>query len=177
MPIVKRLELPDFNALGKGIEELLQRLPTIAGVVAVNFFQDRFNEGGWIDNSGFERWDDRKDPNANGSALLVSGFLKNAFDTKTGKGWVEITNYAKYSATHNEGGIITIKVTKKARRYFWYMYKKTNDIRWKHMAITKKETFTMNIPKRQFMGHSAYLLERLDLNYKVQLNRLANKHF
>lgn len=177
MPRIKRVEFPDFKALGKGIEEMVNNLPTIGGVMAINFFQDRFNQGGWIGDSGFEGWNERKDPNANGSALLVSGFLKNAFDYKTGSGWVEVTNYAKYSATHNEGGVITIRITKKSRKYFWFMFKKTGDVKWKYMALTKKESFSLFIPKRKFMGHSGFFMKRLELHYKTQLNKLTTKHF
>lgn len=177
MPIVSRLEFPDFNALGKNMEQMITKLPIVAGVMAVNFFQDRFEQKGWVDAGGFQGWNDRKDPNAKGSTLVATGFLKNAFNSNTGKNWVEVTNYAKYSNTHNEGGVITIRITKKSRKYFWFMYYKTGDIKWKHMALTKKGTFSFFIPKRQFMGHSAFFMKRLDLHFISQTKKIEQKHF
>ena len=67
-----------------------------------------------------------------------------------------------YAAIHNEGGTITVKVTDKMRKYFWFMFKKTEDEKWKWMALTKEENFTIKIPKRQFIGESDVLNKKLD---------------
>lgn len=176
MPVQKRVEFPDFKALGRGMDDLIRSLPDVVGVMAINFFQDRFTQKGWIDTS-FESWNERKDPNAKGSTLLVSGFLKNAFDAKKGSNWLEVTNYAKYSGTHNQGGTITIRITKKSRKYFWFMFSKTGDPKWKAMALTKKDTFTFFIPRRQFMGHSDFFMKRAGLHFINQTKKLTSKHF
>ena len=42
------------------------------------------------------------------------------------------------------------------------MYKKTQNEKWKWMALTKKETLTIKIPKRQFIGESETLMNELD---------------
>ena len=67
-----------------------------------------------------------------------------------------------YAAIHNEGGTITVKVTEKMRKYFWAMYYKTQDSRYKWMALTEKETLTIHIPKRQFIGESYTLNKQLE---------------
>lgn len=176
MPVAQRIEIPDFKALGKDVNAFFEALPEIAAVSAINFFQDRFTQKGWIGNGGLEKWNERKDPNARGSTLLVSGFLKNAFDYQTVNGAARVNNYAPYSSIHNEGGIINIRITKKSKKFFWYMFMKTNDVKWKFMALTKKESFQLQIPKRQFMGHSTFFMKRLELNYIKQLEKLTNKH-
>lgn len=176
MPRNRRLEFPDFDVLGKDLEDFLKALPDLAGIAAVNFFQDRFEQKGWIDDSGFEPWDKRKHSD-NGSLLLKTGNLKDSYDYDTGKDWVEVTNFAPYSSIHNEGGILTIKITKKSRKFFWYMYKKTGVLKWKFMAMTKANAFQINIPKRQHIGHSGFLMRRLDKAYYSQIDKLTDKIF
>jgi len=176
MPKNKRLEFPDFDKMGKDLEDLIVALPDLAGVAAVNFFQDRFKQKGWIDQGGLEPWSDRKEKGGNGSVLMVTGKLKDSYDYNTGKDWVEVTNFAPYSKLHNEGGIATIKITKKSRGFFWYMYKKTSQPHWKFMALSKKNFFTIHIPKRQHIGHSTFFMKRVDMAYRKQLDSFAKNH-
>ena len=80
-----------------------------------------------------------------------------------------------YAAIHNEGGTISVRVTEKMRKYFWAMYYKTQNSRYKWMALTEKETLTIHIPKRQFIGESYTLdkqLEKLIIEEMLQ----AEKH-
>jgi len=42
------------------------------------------------------------------------------------------------------------------------MYYKTQDSRYKWMALTEKETLTIHIPKRQFIGESYTLDKQLE---------------
>lgn len=173
MPKNRRLEFPDVEQLGYDLDSFLKDLPTIVATTARNFFEDRFTQKGWIDNAGFERW---KPNQASTPILLKSGNLKDSFDYSTGKDWVEVTNFAPYSSIHNEGGILTVRITPKSRKYFWYMYKKTEDPKWKWMAISKEEFMQITINKRQFMGHSDFLIRRLDMHYTKALDKLTDKH-
>lgn len=172
MPKNKRLEFPDIEALGYDIEQYMKDLPTFAAETAVNFFKDRFVQKGWMDTV-FEKW---KPNQAGTTTLLKSGNLRDSFDYNTGQDWVEVTNFALYSSIHNEGGILTVRITKKSRSLFWYMFKKTEDPKWKYMAMTKKEFFQIKIDKRQFMGHSNHLMRRLELHHNKALEKLTDKH-
>ena len=53
------------------------------------------------------------------------------------------------------------------------MFKRTNDTKWKWMALTQKESLVIQIPKRQFIGESKTLLENLD----KRLTKLIIKRF
>jgi len=108
--------------------------------------------------------------------VLSDGMSVKTQDYQTAKGFVKVSNYAPYSGLHNEGGVLTIRITKKSRKFFWYMFYKTNDLKWKMMALTKKESFQMYIPPRQFMGHSAFFMKRLEMNFTKQIDNLTNKH-
>ena len=116
---------------------------------------------------------------------------------------VTIFNDVVYAAVHNEGGIVHPKITPKMRRFAWAKYyelkggakgaKKPrkgqkNGImkpvgnqpdsgeaeKWKRLALTKKETLTINIPRRQFMGQSAELDARISAYVEKEVLRIIN---
>lgn len=174
MPRNNRLEFPSFEAFENDVEYFISELPNIAAISAVNFFMDRFQQKGWIDQ-GFTPWQKRKNDHL-GSLMVQTGNLRDSFDHDIGDNWVEVTNYAPYSSIHNEGGYINVRVTPKSRKFFWYMYKKTGLAQWKHMARTKKTAFKIKIPKRQFMGHSDFFMQRLDKNTKHMITQITKKH-
>lgn len=57
----------------------------------------------------------------------------------------------KYAPIHEFGGTTQPKVTKKARRFFWYKFSETGDAKWRAMALTKKMNFVIRIKKRPFL--------------------------
>ena len=69
---------------------------------------------------------------------------------------------APYSKIHNEGGEVKITVSKKMKRFFWFMYSQTDDEKWKFMALTQKKEMIFTMPKRQFMGESLHFNGLLD---------------
>ena len=154
------LPTPDFRKLA---EEVMKDLPKKAGEKALQFFLASFIKQGFTDTS-FIPWVKRKDDLSHkllnqSYALKASGKIDKADLTEVTISFGEGLNYA---AIHNEGGTITVKVSAKMKRFFWYMYKKTQNEKWKWMALTKKETLTIKIPKRQFIGESETLMNELD---------------
>ena len=154
------LPTPDFRKID---EEVMKDLPKKAGEKALQFFLASFIKQGFTDTS-FIPWVKRKDDLTHkllnqSYALKASGKIDKADLTEVIISFGEGLNYA---AIHNEGGTITVKVSAKMKRFFWYMYKKTEDEKWKWMALTKKETLTIKIPKRQFIGESETLMNELD---------------
>jgi len=174
MPRNKRIEFPDFEAFENDVNKLIKNTTSIAAVSAVNFFMDRFNQKGWIDQS-FEPWAKRK-TDKDGSLMLVTGNLRDSFDYDIGDNWVEVTNYAPYSNLHNEGGVINIRITPKSRKFFWVMFRKTGVAQWKFMALTKKTSFQIKIPKRQHIGHSDFFLKRLEKSIHQKIAKIEKKH-
>src|SRR5690606_26575383 len=137
--------IPDFEAIGR---EILQKLPREVSVLALNHFLSSFEKQGFMD-SAFQPWARRKNDTRSGGAILVStGNLRDS--TRIAEATIDrivISNDAPYAAIHNNGGIMKLKVTKRMRKYFWYMYKATGDSKWKYMAMTKKENFLFRMPK------------------------------
>jgi len=145
-------KIPDFQKIG---EQLIKDAQTIAEVEMINFVMGNFEKQGFTDKS-LTPWEKRKDNADPGRAVLVkSGMLRDSVKvTESNPDRVVVSASAKYAQIHNEGGIINVRVTPRMRKYFWLMYYKTEDEKYRAMALTKKQAFKIKIPKRQFMGHS-----------------------
>lgn len=151
---------PDFQ---KMFDKLKKKLPRQVSVMALNHFKKSFRKQGFMDQS-FQAWEPRKGNTREGGAVLVqTGHLRDStvIDSADMR-QISIVNNAPYAAIHNEGGIVRIPVTDKMRKYFWYMHKATGRPKWKWMALTKKDHFLFRMPKRQFMGESQNLMDRID---------------
>ena len=166
------LPTPDFRKIA---EEVMKDLPKKAGEKALQFFLASFIKQGFTDTS-FIPWVKRKDDLTHkllnqSYALKASGKIDKADLTEVNISFGEGLNYA---AIHNEGGTITVKVSAKMKRFFWYMYKKTEDEKWKWMALTKNETLTIKIPKRQYIGESETLMNELDKMFIDRIKQYFN---
>lgn len=116
---------------------------------------------------------------------------------------VTIFNDVVYAAIHNEGGTVHPKITPKMRRFAWAKYYELEGKqkgaqkprkgqkngtsqsagnlpdsgeaeKWKRLALTKKETLTINIPQRQFMGQSAELDAKISAYVEKEVLRIIN---
>lgn len=67
---------------------------------------------------------------------------------------VRVSCHLPYANIHNEGGEIDITVTPRMKSFFWAQFYKTKNIKWKAMALTKKDHVHVVIPQRQFTGCS-----------------------
>ena len=117
---------------------------------------------------------------------------------------VTVFNDVVYASIHNDGGTVHPRVTPRMRRYAWAKYYQlggggesaptgpkrgkagksagrgggANPVeaeKWKRLALTKKETLTIEIPRRQFMGPSAELDARLTDYVEKEILRIINQ--
>ena len=159
----QQFPVPDFKSLGEKIKENRKRF---AKVHALNFFKESFYKQGFKDES-FSPWENRKSPDyRNGGAILtMTGHLRDSLSViDSDINQITFGTYAPYAKLHNEGGTVTVPVTKKMKKYFWYMYKSTQQEKWKFMALTKKPYMKFRMPKRQFIGESKSLMDELEQN-------------
>lgn len=151
---------PDFLKMATTLKKDAVRYASVAGV---NFFQDSFQNQGFTDEF-FQAWDKRKNDLDPGRKILVkSSFLMQSiqvFDANEKR--ITFGSDAEHAEIHNNGGTVKINITTKARKYFWFMFKATGAGMWKALALTKKQTITITIPKRQFIGESKTFLNELD---------------
>ena len=125
--------------------------------------------------------------------------LFNSFGYTPGMAEVTIFNDVIYAPIHNEGGTIHPKITPKMRRFAWAKYyelggggkgrqKDRNGAtqvgletssaeaeKWKALALTKKQSLTINIPRRQFMGPSAELDTKIASYIEKEILRIINQ--
>lgn len=153
-------DTPDFIGMGKLIKKDAVRYASAEGV---NFFQDSiYNQG--FTNEAFEPYAARKNDLDPGRKILIkTAFLLNSiqvFDKNENR--IVFGSDAEYAAIHNDGGVVKIPITKKSRKYFWVMFMATNNGMWKALALTKKQSITITIPKRQFIGESATFMGQLN---------------
>ena len=125
--------------------------------------------------------------------------LMSSTQAHIGRGEVSIENPVPYAVIHNEGGTIVSNptITPKMRRYAWAMvYKLSGRKRgrkgnraggskeaipeeakkWMALALTKKTKLKIRakIPKRQFIGESRELVEKVNKEVNDSIQRIKN---
>jgi len=160
-------KVPDFQKIGR---QLIVDAQTIAEVEMINFVMANFEKQGFLDST-LQPWEQRKNDEDHGRAILTktAGLRDSIKITQSSTKRVAVGSNAKHAKIHNEGGIITIPVTAKMRKFFWYKYKETGQQRYKSMALTKKTHFTIKMPKRQFMGNSVTFNDIIDAKFKKMI--------
>lgn len=171
-------------AIGKAMQ---RTLPLKVGALATAHFREGMRQGGFIDG-GLERWPaTRRQQTGTGAASqygpLLSGRSKlygSISHRVTAPGTVSVGTDVPYAAIHNKGGTVTVRVTPRMRRFAWAMYYKTGGDRkgkaknrtqqalseearrWRALALTRKQQLTIRIPRRQFIGPSRTLTDRIE---------------
>lgn len=106
-------------------------------------------------------WPATKSATRIGSLMIRSGALRRSVLFKPSGSTVHISSSMFYADIHNRGGSMRVPVTTKMRQYFWAMYHKTKDERWRAMALSKKNAYTVRMPRRQFTGITQQTDQRL----------------
>ncbi len=152
--------VPDFEGM---FAKIKQQAPHAASVIALNHFKASFEHQGFTD-AGFTAWESRRGDSRPGGAILTqTGHLRDSLAiARVSKDSVEINNSAPYASIHNEGGVLTIPITAKMKKYFWFMFGNTGEAKYKYMALTKKNNMVIKIPKRQYMGDSQVMTNNFD---------------
>lgn len=157
---------------------LLAELTPEAAAIARDFFKASFDKGGFTDYT-FIEWPQRRTLAISHKLMLQSQKLKDSIEiaeaTPDGRIVIEAGRGLPYATIHNTGGVITITVTDKMRKYFWYEFKKTADAKWKWMALTKKQQIKVIIPQRKYIGDSFTLKNELNNFMAKKLVEKVNK--
>ena len=158
--------------------------------MAKDHYQDNFRKGGFV-NRGLQKWPTTK-RQLSGSASAAASYnpllsgrnhLFGSVKYVPGDYRVTVSNDLPYAAVHNQGGTVSPTITPKMRRFAWYMYYKSSRGQkgkkrshaqsvspqaefWRNLALTRKTRLSVKIPKRQFIGESAELKQRI--NEKIE---------
>lgn len=87
------------------------------------------------------KWKKRRNPNALGSLLVVTGSLRRSIQAKETPDGVRFTSNQPYATLHNEGGKGSVTVRQHTRKS---KKGKTYTVRQHNRAV--------NVPQRQFVG-------------------------
>ena len=87
------------------------------------------------------KWKKRRNPNALGSLLVVTGSLRRSIQAKETPDGVRFTSNQPYATLHNEGGKGSVTVRQHTRKS---KKGKTHTVRQHNRAV--------NVPQRQFVG-------------------------
>lgn len=151
-------------------------VPRIIAEEATKFYKQRFTVKADVNNSP---WPQAKNPPKRGSLMVRSGnLLASIRPSKVTSTRVVVSagsSKVPYAQLHNEGGVVDVPVTKQMRRFAWAMKYKTGDDRWKGLALTKRASLRIGIPKRQFMGHSKQLDRQIISSVKTAFKSLFNR--
>lgn len=157
--MTKSFKAPDFAGIA---DELIEDMIIYASVTGLNHIRASFDNGGFTDK-GFTPWIKRKDGDTSRALMVNTGNMRDSNQiAERSAQQIVFVNHATYASIHQYGGSISIRVSAKARKFFWYMFKVTKNKRWKYMALTKKDRIVVTIPARPFMGESQVLTD--DIN-------------
>lgn len=191
-----------IKAKRKELDELMKRkMPVLAGRMAKDHYQNNFRQGGFI-NNGLRSWPKAKRISAGGTSaasqygtLLSSrNHLFSSVKYVPSDYRVRVANDLIYAPVHNWGGTLHPTVTPKMRKFAWAKYyqagggqkkgtegkksAKNEDpaeaLKWKKLALTKKEKLDVKVPQRQFLGESAELSEKIANKTETEIRKILN---
>jgi phage gpG-like protein len=154
--------------LQRRFKSVLLRVPLLVGNEAVNFSLDAFRNQGWLGNT-FQLWPRRKVSwgkiKRNGrNTLINTGRLRRSIRIiSLSKEAVVIGSDVKYARAHNEGLQLGVIQSVKA-------FTRRNGVAVKQHT----RRINMKIPRRQFMGNSPYLNQRIKRTVSVAFMRELN---
>lgn len=157
----------DFNDLKRYFRELPDKImdvtPDIVADTATEYFKEKFTEKSYDGNP----WAPAKKPKRTGSLLVNSGALVNSIrPSYIGRDKVTISAgdlKVDYARVHNEGfqGEVVVNPFRRVRNG------KVEDVR--------AHTRSVNIPKRQFMGHASDLAKKIHNRLQPVVNSISKQ--
>ncbi|MDR2449685.1 MAG: phage morphogenesis protein [Prevotellaceae bacterium] len=177
------------------IDRLMTKLLTDVKVELVDGFHRNFQRKAFFSPP----WKQRRNPDAKGSLLIVSGRLRRSLRATVKGHNILFSASMPCPSIHNEGGTLT--VTAKMKKYFWYKYsqaagsvktlksgKRATSQRnqklsreaemWKAMALMK-EGSKITVPEPRFIGAAPEVKQAVkrvtDKWFKEDLNNNIRK--
>lgn len=173
-----------FNRLENNFAR--KAVPRIIAETATEFFKQRFTTKEWEGTP----WPNAQRPPQRGSLLVRSGKLVNSIKPSVVNSERVVisagSSKVPYAKAHNEGETITVPVTPQMRKFAWAMHYKFGKAasrkkslglsyqsdEWKGLALTRKQSLQITIPKRQFMGTSRKLNQLIMDRFKTAFKGL-----
>ena len=144
-----------MNLDQRAIEERLARRLSI---IMRQETDDAFRTKAW----GGVPWAPTRWVNMRGSLMLRTGALRRSLTFRTEGNRVIVSSSMTYAQIHNEGGVVTVPVTERMRRYFFVLHHKTGVPRYLAMALSRKQQYRIVIPRRPVVGITPETRKKLE---------------
>lgn len=183
-------ETAQFIRLVDGISRAIDGLPNKIAAEAVRFSKERFRQQNWVDNTT-QPWKKRKSDGWGRKARKGRGILvdtgrlfRSIRKIYAGPNMVIIGTDVPYAQVHNQGGRFTIHQRVKAYTRKQTSLEETSAPRARKARYQRVQTGTVqvraftrtlhtNMPRRQFMGESAVLDNRLQRLMTLEIVRAS----
>lgn len=182
--------IKELNGKQKEIQEYARTtFPRKASKVAVDHFKENFTKGGFV-NGGTTKWKEakrqrKKTKYTNSQYKTLLSGRNNLYQSIRGTvedGKAVILTDVEYAAIHNYGGEITHPISRKQRvkayethiRKTGTKHREKNSM-WRGLALTRKTSYVIKMPQRQFIGHSQELNEKLRKTVEDDILKIINQ--
>lgn len=154
------------NLLNRAASEMPKKALTIIGVEGKNFIQKNFRDEGFNDRN-LEKWKERKTEDSRGND--ITRYRTN----RRGK----IGNLTRYGRENRDRALLTGHATggNKLRNSFKYKVNiGSSEVKFTtHKEYAERHNEGLDgMPKRQFMGKSAYLNNKISIKIQKELDKL-----
>ena len=186
----------DWGALRPRFRKVREGLPLQMAAVAQNFFVGSFQRQGWYDGLTLKRWTPRKGEKwrrkkkgrrGNRAILIKTGRLRRSIKIRSARFQkIIIATDVAYAAAHNYGYKGTVSVRSHTRRQYRRVREeyttKTGKQRTRRKKVVnsshtvRQHNRKMNLPQRQFMGHSPMLDRKLNKVIERQMEYLFDQN-
>lgn len=163
-----------FTKIIADFEALMKKAPDMVGIIAVELFKESFVRKGQIMGTGVKPWPEmggHPKSRSPGSLEVKSGQYRRSIQYRKHGRRVRVSSDEAYAQIQNDGG--SVPVTTRMRKFFWAMYKQTDDEFWKGMALTKKAYIT--IKPRPVIYDTPELGNRLDNKFIPLIKQIISQ--
>jgi phage gpG-like protein len=176
-----RTNITELTRRFEAVNEAYRNIPAEIAAIAVNFSKERFQEQAWQGETK-EPWTPRKRPRKGKTGkisktqtlLVKTGRLKRSIrKISATEDKIIIGTDVPYAQIHNEGGTINTTATVKAHTVKEHTRKrKGRSERVKsHTVKTHQRKVNTTIPKRQFIGNSKSLQDKIISHITARFER------
>jgi len=136
----------EFTASGLAKQRAMKNIPKANGVMLTRWMSQVVEKAG-IAAANMRKSKTNKTPGQMARGVgMETKRMGDVVQGIVGTGVGRATS-VKYAFIQDKGGLTKPEITPRSRKFFWMMFFKTGDDKWKGMALTKKTVFNIFIPR------------------------------
>ena len=144
------------------------KAPRIVGNMGVDHFRENFDQQGFV-NNGVQPWPERKTDTGRRILTGETRELENSIEYQASSGRVSWGSEVPYASIHNRGGKTKAHEIRARRGKALKFAGRGGDV-----YRRKVNHPGSNIPKRQFIGHSQELIDKIDQRLERDITSILN---